>query len=718
MFPRWYPIFVGVLSLFVVHCGSQTKNSSAASDPFLSLEDAANPQTKAWIQRHNEQVQNQIGNAPLSKTLRADIRKILLSKERIPMPSLYSSTVRNFWQDEHHVRGIWRTASLEQYQKQTPAWTTLLDVDQLNKQEKKSWVFQRSVCLPPEYERCLIYLSDGGKDESVIREFSVSQKKFVENGFYIGPGKNKASWLDADHLIVGLVFEPDSTTTSGYPRTVRVWKRGTDLKSAKLLFEGHKRDVSDHGFQIFSPDGNAFFISQGETFFEEVTFLVDWKGDNETPRLIRLPFPKRSELLGLFKGQLLYRIKEDWQTPRQLVHAGTVVSLPYGTLSMGQAALDQLEIVYKPDAHSNFEGIEFTRDHGLLNVLHNVQSEILDLERTPKGWVVTPMNLPRNGSAYVVGADAFASHNRAFVFYESFLTPPTLYLGTLNAKTEWRAIKSLPSQFQSKNFTVTQETALSKDGTQIPYYLVRPKNAAADGKTPTILTAYGGFEISEMPFYLGAIGKIWLERGGAFAMANIRGGGEFGPKWHQSARKENRQRAYDDFAAVAKNLFQQKFTSPPKLGIYGGSNGGLLMGVAMTQTPAFYNAVFCMAPLLDMIRYTQLPPGASWIDEYGDPADSKAREFLSRYSPYQNVKDGVKYPSVFFFTSTADDRVHPGHARKMAAKLDTFHADSLYFENMEGGHSGSADLEQRIQKLTLQYTYFHQRLMGDSGKGN
>lgn len=709
------------LSLFLllnIGCGSRvrpniTTATSTPQDPYLWLEDSKSSQTQKWIREHNAKTAGQIEADPLFKELADKIRKIMGSTDRIPMPTLASNSIRNFWDDPQHVRGLWRQTTPEEYQKPHPQWTTILDIDALNKQEGKSWVFRGAICLPPLYDRCLLRLSDGGKDETTTREFIVSEKKFVPDGFILEAAKSKIDWVDENTVVLSTNFGADSLTASGYARIVKVWKRGTPLSAAKTIFEGRKEDVSSSAFHIFRPEGSALFIDQGETFFENSIFLVDPKSLTTT----RLPFPKTAEFLGLFKGQILYRLKQDWDRQGKILKASTIVSLPLESVQADPNTAAPIDIVYSLDSQSAFDSMSFTKDFAILNVLRNVRSELLQVEHTPKGWKTKPLALPRDGNLWIAALDPFDPQNRVYAGYETFLKPSSLYLGALGtaAQTKWRVTKKLPDQFDSRNLVTEQFHAISKDGTKIPYFFVHPKSMVFNGKLPTLMTAYGGFEISYTPEYMGPLGKVWLEAAhGGYVVANIRGGGEFGPEWHKAAIKEKRQTAYDDFAAVTADLFRRKITSPAKLGIMGGSNGGLLMGAAMTQNPHSYGAIVCAAPLLDMLRYTLLPPGASWIGEYGDPinpADPEMRAAIAKYSPYQNLKSDVKYPKIFFYTSTADDRVHPGHARKMAAQMENMHNDILYFENTEGGHSGSADLEQRIKKLTLKVVYLYQQLM-------
>lgn len=671
------------------------------SDPYIWLEDTQNPETMKWVTAHNAKSAEVLEKDARFTAVANDIRTIITAKDRIPYPTLIGRTVRNFWQDQDHRRGILRQTSWAEYQKEEPRWEIILDIDELNKREQKSWVYVGLICLPPEFDRCLLKLSDGGRDEFVVREFQVSTKSFVTGGFEMPAAKSDIAWIDKNTLFVGTDFGPDSLTTSGYPREVRIWKRGTPLKEAKLVFSGEKSDVSVDAWRDFGFDSNAMYIRQSPNFFESKVFLFD--GAKTQP----LPFPTTADFKGAFKGQLLAMLRRDWQTPDKTFKAGSVVSIPRTAVG-SKDVLKTVESVWEPDDRSAFSDLRISKDFITLNVLRNVRSELHRVLRKGTKWLATPIPFAKDGSAMITDTNVYDNH--VFISYETFNVPASLYYNVGLLEQGLRKVKSLTPKFDASDVVVEQFEATSTDGTKVPYFVVHNKGMKLDGTNPTLLYGYGGFEVNLDPFYLGAIGKVWLNQGGVYVLANIRGGGEFGPRWHEAAMKENRQRSYDDFASIARDLIARQITSARRLGIQGGSNGGLLVGVSFTQHPELFNAVVCESALLDMIRYTQMPPGASWIGEYGDPAEPKMAEIIARYSPYQNVQTGRSYPEVFFHVSTADDRVQPGHSRKMTARLEEKGHKVLFYENTEGGHGGAADLEQKVKKLALEYIYLYQKL--------
>jgi prolyl oligopeptidase len=687
--------------------GAKPASVAQVSDPYIWLEDAKDPRVRPWALEHNAKVETELSGDPRAKDTAEQTRQILMAKDRIAMPGLANGKIRNFWQDAEHVRGIWRVTSIEEYAKDDPKWETILDVDKLNLAEKKSYVFRGSNCLPPDYDRCLVTLSDGGKDEAEVREFEVSTKTFVIGGFNLPPAKSDVSWIDHDHLFVGTNFGPDSLTTSGYPREVHIWTRGEPLKKAELVFEGKKTDVSVSAWGEKRPESKNLFVQRGLSFFASDTYLFDEK----THALTKLPFPQTVSFHGSFKGNLFASLRQDWLVGGKKFQAGSILSLPVEKVKDPVFA-KYLETVFVPSGKTAFEEIGFTANFVEIGLLNNVYGEIHQFTHTGTTWSHKKLPFPGKGLLGLVSYDPFDQRDRVFASYQSFTKPTTLYYGEAGSLSQGvKAVKQMPARYDASKVIYEQFFATSRDGTRVPYFVVHQKSMKKNSANPTLMYGYGGFEDSMTPFYLGVIGKIWLEKGGVYVLTNIRGGSEFGPRWHEAALKENRQRAYDDFAAIAQDLFARKITSPRRLGIQGGSNGGLLVGAAVTQHPDYYHAVVCESALLDMLRYTKLPPGASWIGEYGDPDDPAMASVIEKYSPYQNVRAGVKYPKMFFHISTADDRVQPGHTRKMVARLEEFGNDVLMFENTEGGHGGAADLEQRVKKTTLEYIYLYQQLM-------
>ncbi len=696
-----------LIPIFISGCTSVPLKASMKNetDSNIWLESSKDPKVVKWVQDHNAQTTQVLESDPRFQSIATQARAIVTAKDRIPYPNLHGKMVRNFWQDQTHLRGYLRQTTLNEYLTQNPTWETILDIDELNHKEGKSWVYSGMACLAPDSDICLIKLSDGGKDEVIVREFQVSTKSFVRGGFEVPAAKTSVGWIDRDTIFLQTDFGPGSMTTSGYPRQVRIWKRGTPMADAKLVFEGNATDVSVSGWKIFRHDSNTMYISQGLNFFEDKIFVFDGTKTTE------LPFPTTSNFQGEFAGQIMTMLRNDWTVGSKTYVAGTVVSLPLSAVGQPNPE-SKLETIFVPDSNSTFDGFSRSKNYLLLSVLNNVRGELRHVTRHAGAWVTKPVKLPNEGTLTIV--DASDDANDVFVAYQTYNVPTALYYGNGDFKHPLKAIKSLPAKFNASDIVIDQFHSTSKDGTKIPYFVVHKKGFSLDGTNPTVLYGYGGFEVSLTPMYQSVMGKVWLERGGVYVVANIRGGGEFGPKWHAAALKENRQRAYDDFESVARDLIARKITTPRRLGIQGGSNGGLLVGVAVTQHPELYNAVVCESALLDMIRYTQMPPGASWIGEYGDPAVPSEAAYIEKYSPYQNIaeaKTGAVYPEILFHTSTADDRVQPGHSRKMTERFEQKGHRVMLYENTEGGHGGAADPEQTVHKVAIEYTYLFRKLV-------
>ena len=632
--------------------------------------------------------------------LEAKALAILNAKDRVPGVSFAGDgSLRNFWQDADHVRGLWRKTSLESYRTADPAWETILDVDALSKAEGANWVFKGASCLPPQDTRCLVTLSDGGKDAVTVREFDTTTKSFVPGGFVLTEGKQNYTWLDKDTLLVAREWKPGELTKSGYAYVLKTLKRGQTLDQAVEVFRGVDTDVSVSPFVLRDADGKAVAVMahRGVTFFESETYLI------EGAKPVKLDLPLKSSIQGYVAGQMVVLMEQDWKGFK----TGDLISFDLAKLKASpETAVATL--VLRPTAKQSVEQVTTTRTKLVVGLLDNVKGAARVLTHGAKGWTSQTLDLPAN-SAIGLGSTA-ETDERLFVTVTGYLAPSTYWLadaGTLKLEQ----VKASPARFDASTHVVEQFEATSTDGTKIPYFVVRPKGIKYDGQAPTLLYAYGGFQVPMTPGYSGVMGKLWLERGGTYVVANIRGGGEFGPAWHEAGLKANRQKVYDDFFAVSQDLITRKITSPRHLGIMGGSNGGLLMGVALTQRPELYNAIVVQVPLFDMIRYSQIGAGASWVGEYGDPAIPSERVVIARYDPYSNLKAGMKYPEVFIETSTKDDRVHPAHARKAAARLEELGYPVLYYENIDGGHAASANLAETARRQALEYVYLSRKLM-------
>ncbi len=667
----------------------------AADDERLWLEDVEGPRALEWVKARNAESLAELEGDPRYKTVEGELRTILLAEDRIPAADLMGRWVYNFWQDAKAVRGVWRRATVEEYRKPAPKWETVLDLDALAEAEKENWVWKGDSCLPPAYERCLLTLSRGGKDASVVREFDVKAKAFVKNGFEVPEAKSDVLWDTADAVFVATDFGPGSLTKAGYPRVVKRWKRGTPLGAAKTVYEAGFDDTSVVAWTSFSPEGRMSFVSRNKTFWESDKWVLSADGGLEP-----IPLPPSVELRGWKDGRLFFSLREALTLGEASFPAGSLIAWPIGPKPVP-------ELVWAPDERSSLGGVAFTRGAIYLELLKDVQGSIALARRDGARWSVEALPFPAGASLELGSYSPFG--DRLLVNAQGFTLPNSL-LALDGPKATPVAWKSIPARFDSAGLSVEQKWATSRDGTRIPYFLVSRAGAARDGVTPTLLYGYGGFERSMTPWYPATAGKAWLERGGAYVVANIRGGGEFGPRWHRAALKENRQLAFDDFLAVSEDLIKTKVTSARRLGIMGGSNGGLLVGAALTQRPELFNAVVVQVPLLDMMRYHKLLAGHLWVGEYGSADDPVMAPVIRRYSPYQNVKAKPKYPKTLVITSTKDDRVHPGHARRFVARLLELKQPVLYFENMEGGHSAAANLEQRVRRQALEFTYLLRQL--------
>ena len=691
------------LAVITAACGATQQE-----DSLLWLEEIEGKAQLDWVRAENTRTLAELQGDVRYEELYQEALEILTSNDRIPLGTIHADFLYNFRQDEDHVRGIWRRSALDAYRGGKPEWETLLDVDALAASENENWIFQGADCLPPDYDRCMINLSRGGSDASVAREFSVANKTFVENGFITPEGKNGEAWLDTDTLLVGSDWG-EGRTESGYPRFVKTWKRGRPFADAETIFEGAREDVSvspavyRHGAEVYA------VIVRGVTFYEREYHWLKTGGGDSGSELVRLPLPARVRVIGAFAGRLIALLREPWDTDGGAVPEGSLVALHLADMTA--------EEIFRPNDRQALVTISIGKSSIFAELLEDAAGGAMRFRPGREGWTATKVPMPANGVVRI--ASASSSRDDFFLLYESLNTPQKLFHVSPEDKTS--KVMELPAFFDASGVVVRQHFATSRDGTRVPYFVMGSEKVLARGNAPTVQYGYGGFLIPISPVYYeepsrpqhGApAGKLWVSRGGVLVLSNIRGGGEYGPRWHQAALKENRQLAYDDFFAIAEDLIARGITSPEKLGAMGRSNGGLLMGVALTQRPDLYAAIDCGVPLFDMKRYNKLLAGASWMGEFGDPDKPEEWAYISKYSPYHNLEPGRPYPAVFFYTSTKDDRVHPGHARKAAAKLRELGYPFYYYENIEGGHGGTANQEQLAMRTALEYVYFMRQLMG------
>ncbi len=675
------------------------------TDPYQWLEEVQGERALAWVRERNAQSLKTLQARPEYAGIRRDLLDVLNAKDRIPFVSRKGDWLYNLWQDEQHKRGLWRRTSLAEYRKPEPQWETVLDLDALGQAEGESWVFAGASCLAPDYRRCLLSLSRGGADARVVREFDLVDKRFVAGGFTLPEAKSQVEWIDADTIYVGTDFGPGSLTDSGYVRIIKRWQRGTPLSEARTVFEGVAKDVAVSVNVDQTPGHPRTLFTRALDFYNQRSFLLQ-----REDKLLALDLP--SDVQEQFWGErLILSLRSDWTVGGQTYPAGALLLTDAAAYLRGER---RFQTLFTPTPTRSLAGYSLTRSHLILNISDQVASRLEEWDFSGELPKHRPVQAPFPGTLSL--ASLYDSElprdelgDRYLLNYADFLTPDTLFLARAGSDAR-EALKSREPKFKSEGMRAEQFFAKSRDGTEVPYFVIWPAGATADGKNPTLLYGYGGFEVSMQPWYSGGFGRAWYGKGGVLVLANIRGGGEFGPTWHQAATKANKQRSYDDFIAVAEDLIARKISSPRHLGIMGGSNGGLLVGATFVQRPELFNAVVCQVPLLDMRRYHTLLAGASWMAEYGNPDDAAEWAFISKYSPYQNVKPSTKYPKVLFTTSTRDDRVHPGHARKMAALMQAQGHELLYYENIEGGHGGAADNEQRATLQALEYSYLWQQL--------
>jgi prolyl oligopeptidase len=691
------------LSLLGIAATAAAAHAADAPDPYQWLEAVSNPRVDAWVKTENTKTLGVLEQDPRFQTLNDQALAIAEAKDRIPTPRFIGNAVFNFWQDADHVRGIWRKTDLAGYRTEAPAWSTVLDLDQLSTAEKANWVWHGADCRRPDERVCLVSLSDGGEDAVTTREFDLASGRFLKDGFSLPKSKQNVVWAGDNEILVARDWGKGTMTTAGYPYVVKLLKRGQKLAAAQEIFRGKPSDTEVAPLALQDADGHkALFIQRGVSFFENETYLV------KAGKPVKLDLPLKAHVTDLVAGRLLVTLDQDWVTGGKTYPQGALVSLDYAAVEADPAHLAPA-VVYAPGPRESLDQVASTKSHLIVTRYENVRGRASVYSPAEDGtWTERKLDLPDNSSIEIV--DAQDHGEQAFLSVTGFLTPSSVVLADTGSG-ELATVKSLPAKFDASKDVVDQHEALSKDGTKVPYFVVHPAGMAMDGNNPTILYAYGGFQISETPFYSANIGKLWLERGGVFVLANIRGGGEFGPAWHEAGLKTHRQRVYDDFVAVAEDLIEKKVTSPRRLGIEGGSNGGLLMGVQFTQRPDLWNAVDIQVPLLDMLRFEKIAAGSSWVGEYGTVAKPDERAFLASISPYNNIKPGVKYPEPLIWTTTKDDRVGPQHARKFAARLGEMHIPYLFYEVTEGGHGSGANLKEKAKTTALEMTYFARKLM-------
>ncbi|MGA9872772.1 MAG: prolyl oligopeptidase family serine peptidase [Rhodococcus sp. (in: high G+C Gram-positive bacteria)] len=701
---------------------------SITGDPYLWLEEVTDDKALDWVRTRNAATTAALAGEEFDDT-EARIREVLDTDARIPYARRRGEYLYNFWRDASHIRGLWRRTTMDEYRKSAPEWDVLLDLDAVATAEGENWVWSGAQVLRPDQETALVTLSRGGADATVVREFDLGTRRFrdaVDGGFFVPEAKTDIGWIDAATVYIGTDFGAGSLTESGYPRIAKRWTRGTELADATVVFEGKPSDISISAWHDRTPGYERDFAQRATDFYNAELYLVD--GENLV--LVETPTDATTSV---HERWLLVRTMTDWTIGDVTYPAGALLATDFDGFIAGER---EMTVLFEPDAHRSLHQFTWTENHLLVVTLVDVRTELRVLTPGLDQWADAPMEgLPELTSIEIVGTDAEENGDEFFLSSSGYLTPATLLYGTVGSNTV-EALKQAPAFFDTEGLHVTQHFATSLDGTAIPYFVIGKDPADSTGSAPdptghsagstpgptghsagstpgpTLLYGYGGFEISMTPSYSGATGLAWLERGGTYVVANIRGGGEYGPEWHTQVLRAGRHKVHEDFAAVARDLVDRGITTPAQLGAQGGSNGGLLMGIMETKYPELFGALVCQVPLLDMKRYHLLLAGASWVAEYGNPDDPDEWEFISEYSPYQNIvgPDERTYPPILIATSTRDDRVHPGHARKMAARLEEVGQNVSYYENIEGGHGGAADNAQLAFKTALAFQFLWRAL--------
>lgn len=684
-----------VILFFGSVCFSQTTQNE---DPYLWLEEVHGDKALEWVKEQNSMSAKRIEEFPLFNSLYKRLLESYNDKDKIAYPVIVGQYVYNIWKDKDNQRGLWRRILIEDYIKKKSNWEIILDLDKLSIKENKKWVYKGAEWLKPKNELCLLYLSDGGSDKNYIREYNTKTKEFVSDGFNHKESKDGASWLNENTILIYRDFGKGTLTTSGFARTIRKWKRGTDIEEAETIFEIDSTNLKASSVVYNNGKYVHKFLINDNIFTLDYYYL-------KNAELIKLSFPSDAILYGVFKNEMLLLLRSDWKLDGEIYRTGSFISL-----NIDDNINEKLSVktIFSPNSRSSFIDVAVSKDFITLNIMESVQNRLIKFTFQKGSWVSKNIDAPKFGSIRLISADMQA--NNVFFTYNNLITPTTLYNLNLN---EIEALKTQKKVFDTDNLEVNQYFATSKDGTLIPYFIVHKSNINYDCNNPTIISAYGGFKVSIHPDYDKTAGIAWIDQGGVYVKANIRGGGEFGPSWHTSATKEKRQNAFDDLFAVSEDLISRNITSPQKLGLIGGSNGGLLAGVAYTQRPDLYNAIVCAVPILDMKRFSKLLAGASWISEYGNPDILEEWEYIKKYSPYHNIEKNKNYPEIFFITSTKDDRVHPGHARKMAKKLNDMGYSYYYHEKIEGGHGIGTTNELIADNAARVFTFFNMNLNYD-----
>lgn len=687
------------LLLLITACQSSPK----ASDSDLWLEEINSPRALEYVKNASSQTLSYLKSSKRYDETYQESAQILNTPDKLLSIKIVNGKVYNFWETENNLKGIWRRTSLTDFKSKNPQWELLLDIGELAKNENKNWTWEGSEINPLDPTRALIRLSDGGSDASEIREFDLLKKEFVPNGFFLPLSKGYMTWKDRDHVFVSPAQTKSQVTESGYPRTVRLLKRGEDILNSPVILEARAQDMNVRASVAHRPEGSYTILRQILNFYEYNTWVINSNGIK-----VKVPF-QDARLYGIFKDKLIIAL----QSPFEEIKAGSLIALRFDKLLGENPEIlpGDCEILFAPTLSTALENVILTKNYLLPVISTNTLPALYRVKESPlKTWTLEQIKI--TGSPLVSRVIPEEGTDEILIYAQDILTPTQIIHTKLNRQSVKNdTLFELKPFFDAKKYQYSRYETLSEDGTTIPYFVIAPRNLTLNSQNPTLLYGYGGFRISLAPdSYNPLLGKTWLEKGGVYVIANIRGGGEFGPDWHKSAIKMNKIKSYQDFASVARDLTKRHITTKDKLALFGGSNGGLLVGATMVLYPDLAKAIIAEVPLLDMLRYHKLLAGASWMAEYGNPDNQTEADYILRYSPYQNVKQETAYPSMLLITSTRDDRVHPGHARKMYKKMSDQGHEVYLYENSNGGHKRASDLEQKALLNTIKMTFLFEKL--------
>ena len=671
-------------------------------DPYLWLEEVDGERALAWVETQSAATLTRFGDTRFAAD-RDTLAAIFDRPDNIPVIARRGTKVFNFWKDAAHPRGLWRTTTLDSYRGERPEWDILLDLDALAAREGEDWIWSGAATLPGSHDRAILMLSRGGADAVVLREFDLSSHDFVSAGFILPEAKGGAAWLDRDTLLLSSALGDGMATSSGYARTVRLWRRGTDPSTAPVIFEtgaDHMSVWADLDRQ--AEDERVWFVER-VGFFD----IVVWIGDRTGPKT-RIDLP--TDVQGQWhSGWLAVKRRTQWTIGGDTHPPDTVLGISFPAFLDGDRRFTKL---FEPTERRALQGLFWSGGRLVLSILDDLKPVFEVLTPSGVGWARQRITgLPDIGVAHVWSLDVRTEESTGDLLASAQdpLTPPSLYL--IPPRAAPQLLKRGPQAFDPAGLAMARHEAISEDGTRIPYVQVGPPGNT--GEAPVHLSGYGGFGISMLPYYNSAVGKLWLERGGTGVVANIRGGGEFGTAWHDAGRREEKRLSHDDFAAVAADLVRRGVTLPGRIAAEGGSNGGILITNMLTRYPELFGALFCTIPLIDMRRYAKLHAGASWIAEYGDPDNPADWAFLAAISAYHQAVPGRPYPPILIATSRRDDRVHPGHARKMAAKLQAMGYEAYFYEPAAGGHGYGKDNAERAAFTALGYNFLRRAIGWD-----